>query len=156
MRFLKLIFLVLAMLSAPIVFAQTAPNEADIEQRAHEVGKSLRCVVCQNQSIDESDAPLARDMRKLVRTRLKAGDSNEDVIAFMRERYGDFVLIKPPVQGNTYVLWGMPFVLLLLGLIWYFRHAKRRRAIVSAPGLSADEKAAYERLTSKPKDGEAP
>ena len=97
--------------------------DAEIEARAKEVGRSLRCVVCQNQSIDESDAPLASDMRKLVRLRLKEGDSNSEVIDYMQERYGDYVLLKPPVQANTYILWFAPFLLLLSGLAWFFIRA---------------------------------
>ncbi|MDB2438238.1 cytochrome c-type biogenesis protein CcmH [Hellea sp.] len=106
--------------------AQT-PN-AEIEARAKDVGRSLRCVVCQNQSIDESDAPLAIDMRKLVRERLKEGDSNAEVIAYMQERYGDFVLLKPPVQSNTYLLWFTPFLLLLAGLIWFIKTSHKAEA----------------------------
>lgn len=98
--------------------AQT--SDAEVEARAKEVGRSLRCVVCQNQSIDDSDAPLAADMRKLVRTRLKEGDSNAEVITYMQERYGDYVLLKPPVQTNTYLLWFAPFLLLLGALFWFF------------------------------------
>jgi len=100
-------------------FAQI--TDADVEARAKEVGRSLRCVVCQNQTIDESDAPLAVDMRKLVRIRLKEGDSNAEVIDYMQERYGDYVLLKPPVQTNTYILWFLPFMLLLSALAWFFR-----------------------------------
>lgn len=103
--------------------AQT--SDADIETRAKEVGRSLRCVVCQNQSIDESDAPLAADMRKLVRSRLKEGDSNAQVIDYMQERYGDYVLLKPPVQTNTYILWFLPFVLLMGGLVWFFKTSRK-------------------------------
>jgi len=99
-------------------------TDAEIEARAKEVGRSLRCVVCQNQTIDESDAPLAVDMRKLVRVRLKEGDSNAEVIDYMRERYGDFVLLKPPVQSNTYILWFLPFALLMGALGWFFRAGK--------------------------------
>lgn len=110
-------------------FAQTAdPSMAAnpaLENRAREIGQSLRCVVCQNQSIDESDAPLAQDMRKLVRERLSAGDSNEEIINFMRDKYGDFVLLKPPVQSNTYLLWALPFFLLLGGLVWFVRAGRR-------------------------------
>jgi len=106
--------------------AQT--SDADIELRAKDVGRSLRCVVCQNQSIDESDAPLAMDMRKLVRTRLKEGDSNAEVIAYMQESYGDFVLLKPPVQSNTYLLWFMPFLLLFAGLIWFIKTSRKTEA----------------------------
>jgi len=100
-------------------FAQI--TDAKIEARAKEVGRSLRCVVCQNQTIDESDAPLAVDMRKLVRTRLKEGDSNAEVIDYMQERYGDYVLLKPPVQANTYILWFLPFLLLIGALTWFIR-----------------------------------
>ena len=100
-------------------FAQI--TDAKIEARAKEVGRSLRCVVCQNQTIDESDAPLAVDMRKLVRTRLKEGDSNAEVFDYMQERYGDYVLLKPPVQANTYILWFLPFLLLIGALAWFIR-----------------------------------
>lgn len=100
-------------------------TDADVEARAKEVGRSLRCVVCQNQTIDDSDAPLAIDMRKLVRTRLKEGDSNAEVIDYMRERYGDFVLLKPPVQSNTYILWFLPFILLIVALGWFSRAARK-------------------------------
>ena len=103
-------------------FAQV--SDAQIESRAKEVGRSLRCVVCQNQSIDESDAPLAVDMRKLVRIRLREGDSNAEVIDYMQERYGDYVLLKPPVQTNTYILWFLPFLLLIGALVWFFRASK--------------------------------
>ena len=96
-------------------------TDAEIEARAKEVGRSLRCVVCQNQTIDDSDAPLAIDMRKLVRTRLKEGDSNAEVIDYMQERYGDYVLLKPPVQANTYILWFLPFLLLIGALAWFIR-----------------------------------
>lgn len=102
------------------------PSDVEVEMRAKEVGRSLRCVVCQNQSIDESDAPLAVDMRELVRNRLREGDSNAEVISYMRERYGDYVLLKPPVQTNTYILWLAPFILLLAGLLWFFANAGRK------------------------------
>ena len=105
-------------------FAQISDSE--VEERAKEVGRSLRCVVCQNQSIDESDAPLAADMRKLVRVRLKEGDSNAQVIDYMQQRYGDYVLLKPPVQANTYILWFAPFLLLLGALVWFFLRASKR------------------------------
>lgn len=100
-----------------------------VEKRAREIGQSLRCVVCQNQSIDESDAPLASDMRKLVRKRITEGDSNADVIAYMRDKYGDYVLLKPPVQSNTYALWIMPFLLLLAGLIWFVLTGRKTTVI---------------------------
>jgi len=95
-------------------------SDAEVEARAKEVAQSLRCVVCQNQTIDESDAPLAIDMRKLVRDRLREGDTNIEVIDYMQERYGDYVLLKPPLQNNTYILWFAPFLLLLGVLGWFF------------------------------------
>ena len=98
--------------SGPIWAQSTYDYPEEIEERARDVGKQLRCVVCQNQSIEESDAELAADMRFVVRERLVAGDSDEEVIALMRDRYGDYVLLKPPVQGNTFVLWGAPFFFL--------------------------------------------
>lgn len=124
MRWCLSIFLFLAVSFSG--FAQI--SDADVEIRAKEVGRSLRCVVCQNQSIDESDAPLAADMRKLVRTRLKKGDSNAEVIEYMQERYGDYVLLKPPVQTNTYILWFLPFVLLLAALGWFFKASRKMGA----------------------------
>lgn len=95
-----------------------------LEQRAREISQQLRCVVCQNQSIDESDAPLARDLRLIIRERLVEGDNNDQVIGFVVDRYGDFVLLKPPFQADTYLLWFGPFIIFLLGgllIFYYFR-----------------------------------
>ena len=95
-----------------------------LEERAREISQQLRCVVCQNQSIDESDAPLARDLRLIIRERLVAGDDNRAAIEFVVARYGDFVLLKPPFQTDTYFLWVGPFIFVLLGLLlvyYYFR-----------------------------------
>ena len=100
-------------------------SEAEIDAKAREVNRALRCVVCQNQSIDESDAPLAADMRMIVRRQISAGQSKTQIIAYMRENYGDYVLLKPPVQSNTLVLWFAPFLLVFGGLIWFIRTAKR-------------------------------
>jgi len=115
--------------SVPHVAAQdnNAKSEQVLEARAKEVGRSLRCVVCQNQSIEESDASLAEDMRRLVRARIDAGDSNAEVIAYMQSRYGDFVLLEPPIQSNTYALWALPFVLLTAALFWFSRQTKRHK-----------------------------
>jgi len=99
-----------------------------LEQRARVISKELRCLVCQNQSIDDSDAPLARDLRLLVRERLQTGEKNEEVIAFIVDRYGDFVLLRPPVKASTIALWISPLALLLLGffllLTWFRKHRK--------------------------------
>ena len=101
--------------------AQTSHSALELEAR--EIGQSLRCVVCQNQSINDSDAPLADDMRRLIRTQLGEGKSKTEIIDYMQDNYGDFVLLKPPVQSNTYILWFGPFLLLALLLIWFIRAA---------------------------------
>ena len=142
--FLTICLVLMASISA---FAQT-PTEAEIENRARDVGRSLRCVVCQNQSIDESDAPLAEDMRKLVRARIRTGDSNEQVIGFMQERYGDYVLLKPPLQANTYALWFAPAALVLLFFVWYVLRARRKVSLPEISPLSGDEQKAFDALTS--------
>lgn len=93
-----------------------------LEERARILSQRLRCVVCQNQSIDDSSAPLAGDLRLIIRERLTAGDSDEEVIAFVVTRYGDFVLLKPPFHGQTYLLWFGPALILFGGggLVFYY------------------------------------
>ena len=124
-------------------------SEEVIELRAREVGQSIRCVVCQNQSIDESDASLAQDMRKLVRNRIRQGDSNAQVIAYLQNRYGDFVLLKPPVQSNTYFLWFAPGVLLIFFLIWYVIHVRKRPTRIDTSPLNEEELQRFKELTAK-------
>jgi cytochrome c-type biogenesis protein CcmH len=85
------------------------------EARAREISKELRCVVCQNQSIDDSDAPLAKDLRVVVREQISMGRSNTEIISYVSDRYGDFVLLRPPVKPSTWLLWAGPFLLLLAG-----------------------------------------
>ena len=106
-------------LSAPAFAVQ--PDEVlkdpAMEARAREISKELRCLVCQNQSIDDSNAPLARDLRVLVRERLVAGDDNTDVLGYITARYGDYVLLRPPFKASTYVLWIGPVIILLLGAL---------------------------------------
>jgi len=113
--------------------------DAALEARAREVGQELRCLVCRNQSIDDSDADLAHDLRVLVRRRIAAGDSNDQVIAYVRSRYGDFVLLRPPFEIATALLWGGPALLLLLGAIALARFYRRREEPPSAP-LSPEER----------------
>ena len=127
MRLMLILFLLFA---SPTLAIQ--PDEIlqdnGLEQRARVISKELRCLVCQNQSIDDSDAPLARDLRLLVRERLQTGEKNEEVIAFIVDRYGDFVLLRPPVKASTIALWISPLALLLLGffllLTWFRKHRK--------------------------------
>ena len=113
-----------------------------LEERARVISKELRCLVCQNQSIDDSDAPLARDLRVLVRERLQAGESNEKVINFVVDRYGDFVLLRPPVKASTLVLWLSPVAALIVGiflLLTWFRKQKQLVPVQAKP-LSEEEK----------------
>lgn len=114
-----LLTLLIALLTLPVA-AQNAPDYSpEIEMQAREIGRKLRCVVCQNQSIEDSDAPLAADMRNMVRERLSAGQSEAQIMAFMQHSYGDFVLRSPPVQGNTALLWYGPPALLIILLLWF-------------------------------------
>ncbi|WP_298367623.1 cytochrome c-type biogenesis protein [uncultured Bradyrhizobium sp.] len=121
------------------------------EARARELSKELRCMVCQNQSIDDSEAPLARDLRLLVRERISAGDSDRQVIDFLVARYGEFVLLKPRLNEHTLVLWLTPPLALLLGgfALWRLGRRKANPAAGggdSTPGLTSDEQARLERL----------
>ncbi len=116
------------------------PDRA-MEARAREITKQLRCLVCQNQSIDDSNAPLARDLRLLVRERLKAGDGDAAVLAYVVARYGDFVLLRPPVKATTWLLWFGPLALLLGGALFLFLRARRKNTATAPPApLSDDER----------------
>ena len=119
-----LILLVIALFTLPMA-AQTAGDyPSEIETQARDIGRKLRCVVCQNQSIEDSDAPLAADMRHMVRERLAAGQSEAQIMDFMQQSYGDFVLRNPPVQGNTALLWYGPPALLVILLLWFVLRRK--------------------------------
>jgi cytochrome c-type biogenesis protein CcmH len=112
-----------------------------LEARARHLSQELRCMVCQNQSIDDSDAPLAHDIRILVRERLTHGDSDRQVLNFLVARYGDFVLLKPPLQLDTLLLWGLPPAALLAGLAALLLMARRRQTMnLQTPALTAAEK----------------
>jgi cytochrome c-type biogenesis protein CcmH len=112
-----------------------------LEERARVISKELRCLVCQNQSIDDSDAPLAKDLRVLVRERLQAGESDEKVIEFVADRYGDFVLLRPPVKASTLTLWISPIAILIVGVIFLLmRFRKQEKNMpVKVPPLSSEE-----------------
>jgi cytochrome c-type biogenesis protein CcmH len=145
MTWLRALLLAL-MLAAPV--AALSPDEVlpdpVLEQRARDISAGLRCLVCQNQSIDDSDADLAKDLRVLVRERLVAGDSDEAVRQFLVDRYGEYVLLNPRVGGHTILLWIAAPVLLIAGLGTLFLVGRRRRTVES--GLSAEEQAALDEL----------
>ncbi len=146
---MKIIALVLALAFAGGAYA-VEPHEMlkdpVLEARARDVSKHLRCVVCQNETIDESNADIARDMRVLLRARILAGDTNEQVVAFMVSRYGDYVLLKPRFMPITYLLWFGPFIVLALGAFVVFRRLKGTRAAAGPAPLTPEEKAALEEL----------
>lgn len=155
MKWLAFIFIVLTALPAEAVQPDEILDDPKLEARAREVGKQLRCLVCQNQSIDDSDADLARDLRILVRERIVAGDSNEEVIDYVVSRYGDFVLLNPPFKLKTYALWFGPAALILFGLGTVFLFFRRRGAgnapETKAQSLSVSEKKKLKRLLDEDK-----
>jgi cytochrome c-type biogenesis protein CcmH len=152
---------VLAALVLALMLAQaqaaTSPDEilADpvLEQRARGLAKQLRCLVCQNQSIDDSDAELAHDLRGLVRKQLQAGASDQEILAFLTARYGDFILLEPPVKPATWGLWFGPLTLLLVaggGIVVYLR--RRSSATTASAPLSAEERARLDALMAEASD----
>ena len=126
-----------------------AAEDAAFERRVQKVSEELRCLVCQNQTIADSNADLAVDLKNQVREKLKQGASEKEVIAFMTERYGDFVLYRPPVKGTTLLLWFGPGLLLVGGLIALFMRLRRRAAAAVEPVLSDDERARAAALLGK-------
>lgn len=146
---LRAVILGLMLLCAPTAFA-VGPDEilpdAALEQRARDISAGLRCLVCQNQSIDDSDADLARDLRILVRERLVAGDSNAEVEQYIVDRYGEYVLLNPRLGAHTILLWIAAPALLVIGLVSLLI-ARRRTAVPAVPGgLTAEEQAALDAL----------
>ena len=139
--------LLLLLLAVPAFAVQPDERLADpaLEARARALSRELRCVVCQNESIDESNAPLARDLRILLRQRLAGGDRDAQASAFLVARYGDFVLLRPPLRADTWLLWFGPFAVLILGA-GFTVFALRRRTPPSAAPLSAEEQARLDRL----------
>ena len=150
MKRVLLVLALLAALASRAIAVEPAERLADpaLEARARAISKELRCMVCQNESIDDSQAPLAHDLRVLVRERLKAGDSDAQIINFLVSRYGEFVLLRPPLSWHTLVLWGTPPGLLLLGIVMIVVVERRRRAAspLAAAELSPAEEARVAKL----------
>jgi cytochrome c-type biogenesis protein CcmH len=145
------LILLLWLASAPAFAVQPDEMLKDpaLEARARVLSQELRCMVCQNQSIDDSDAPLARDVRLLVRERLSAGDSDAQVIDFLVARYGEFVLLKPRMSLHTVLLWGTPFAVLVIGGLAFLLAGRRRAAGEAATALTPDEEARINALLDK-------
>ena len=154
---LRWLLLALACLgSGPALAVQPDEILADpaLETRARELSRELRCMVCQNQSIDDSDAPLARDLRLLVRERLKAGDSDRQVLDFLTARYGQFVLLKPRLGWDTALLWFAPAAVLLLGGAGLVSLLRRRRRAQAVPDEQPLTEAERRRLTELLRENE--
>ena len=99
------------------------------ELRARDISKNIRCMVCQNQSIDESNSPLAKDLRILIKNKIKEGNEDEEIYKFLTDRYGDFILLKPPFKLNTYALWLLPFIFLIIGFFVIYFYNKKSKNI---------------------------
>lgn len=155
-RLAVLLLLPLLLLTVPqpagaIVDPRERLEDPALEARARELSKDLRCLVCQNQSIDDSNAELAQDLRILVRERLLAGDSDEAALDFIVARYGDYVLLRPPMQANTYALWFGPALIFALGTVAAVVFLRRRAAGVdrSPDPLSEEERARVDALLAR-------
>lgn len=153
MQKLLAMVLLLLMSASPATLALNPDERLDnpvLEERARKLSAGLRCLVCQNQTIDESEAPLARDLRILVRERLEAGDSDEEVLAFVVARYGEFVLLTPRFTPQTWLLWITPFAVLMIGgalLLW--RRAQMPSHRPAEAPLSEAERRALDRLLKR-------
>lgn len=134
-----LCLLVGASASAQAVEPDEVLEDPVLEARARALSRELRCLVCQNENIDSSHAPLAKDLRILLRERLLAGDSDEEAIAFLVARYGDFVLLQPPVQSNTMILWLAPALFMIIGIGGVIIFMRRTRQATKEVSLTEDE-----------------
>ena len=145
---LALLLLAPAALAPPAFAIEPSERLSDptLEARARALSEELRCLVCQNETIDESNAPLAHDLRVLLRERIAAGDTDAQAVKFLTDRYGDFVLLKPPIEPATYLLWFGPIIVLLLAGSGALIYLRRRKAVTPAVPLSAAEEQRIERL----------
>ena len=142
-------FLVLvAICLVPAVIAKEAQPAEDpqIEQRMKNLTEQLRCLVCQNETLADSQADLAEDLRREIRAQIKAGKTDQEILAYLTQRYGDFVLYRPPVKATTYLLWFGPFALLTVGLVVLYRYVRHRKEAISEKPLTADERTRAEQL----------
>jgi len=139
--------LLLAFASAAFAQAEeVAHPDARVEARLKELGEELRCLVCQNQTIADSNAELAADLRRQIKEQIAAGKSDKEIVDYMVARYGDFVLYQPPVKSTTLLLWAGPALLVLIGFIALARSVRARRSVSEAPALSAEERERAARL----------
>ncbi len=149
-RDLACICLLVLLLAVPLfaMAKEAQPLAADpaLEERVMKLSRELRCLVCQNETLADSRADLAEDLRGQIREQMKAGKSDKEIIEFLTERYGKFILYSPPVDPTTYLLWFGPFCLLIVGLALLFRYIKQRRELIIEQPLSADDHRRAEKL----------
>src|ERR1044072_5090375 len=124
----------------------TSGDDPATEKRLQALSKELRCLVCQNETLADSQAQLAEDLRREIREQIKAGKSDQEIVAYATQRYGDFILYNPPVKATTYLLWFGPFLLLVGGTLFLFRFLKQRRALIEERPLTAEERRRAEKL----------
>jgi len=144
----RLLLVVLLMLPMIVHAKEAAPTADDplLEQRLMNLATELRCLVCQNQSLADSHADLAIDLRNQVREQMKAGKTDDEIRTWLTQRYGDFVLYRPPVRSTTALLWVGPFLLLLVGLVGLGLYLRRRRQVIGQPQLTEEERARAQAL----------
>ena len=138
---LALVFVVAAATATVITAAATPPKDAQFEQRVNAIAAELRCLVCQNQTLADSNADLAVDLKNQIREQLREGASEADILAYMAARYGDFVLYRPPVKLTTVLLWAGPFVLMILGLVLLVRRLRERGRGAAETPLTDEQRA---------------
>ena len=134
---------------ATVVSAQEAKpmaEDPELEKRVLKLSQELRCLVCQNETLADSRADLAVDLRNQVREQMRAGKTDQEIVVYLTERYGDFVLYRPPVKPSTYLLWFGPFLLLLGGLALLYRYVQQRRELITDKPLTAEERRQAEEL----------
>jgi len=147
MKRIILVLTVLLSLFGATLAKDAQPNEdPKIEQRMKTLTEQLRCMVCQNETLDASRADLAENLRKEIREQIQAGKTDQEIIAFLTQRYGDYVLYNPPVKKTTYLLWFGPFVLLIGGTAVLYRYVRNRREMIKETPLSADERKRAEEI----------
>jgi cytochrome c-type biogenesis protein CcmH len=146
-----LFVLILVCANFPLSINAVEPNEIlknpQLEMRARMLSKNIRCLVCQNQSIDDSNASLAKDLRRIVREQLVNGASDNEIFDFLVKRYGDFVLLKPPIKPTTYILWYGPLFLFIIGIFASILFLSRRKRILPEPPLTSEEMEKLSKLT---------
>ena len=143
---LLLFCLLPAVVTAQITIEDKPSDDPVVEQRLAKISHELRCLQCQNQTLAESPSSIAADLRREIREQIKAGKSDKEIVAFLTQRYGDFILYRPRVTPTTYLLWFGPFVLLIGGLIVLFRYVKQRRDAITEQPLTAEERRRAEEM----------